>query len=183
MVKTLIVWHQIHLTSYIMFFILLYQSFVPTLKWSLNIKGDSYMTSRFFCLAAENVWVEVTSMNDSRFGCAVVAHQGKIYVSGGFGSDKNILSSSEVYDPGIDSIAHLKILLYWKCFDWESNLKTNWKKLKNVLYCSVTKLLYKLWFLNFQLQYAQGHQIDALFPVFFPLFLARKSIGWITRVP
>jgi hypothetical protein len=41
-------------------------------------------------------------MNDSRFGCAVVAHQGKIYVSGGFGSDKNILSSSEVYDPGKD---------------------------------------------------------------------------------
>ena len=47
-------------------------------------------------------------MNDSRFGCAVVAHQGKIYVSGGFGSDKNILSSSEVYDPGKDCIADLR---------------------------------------------------------------------------
>ena len=47
------------------------------------------------------MWVEVTPMNDSRFGCAVVAHQGKIFVSGGFGSDKNILSSAEVYDPGI----------------------------------------------------------------------------------
>ena len=47
-------------------------------------------------------------MNDSRFGCAVVAHQGKIYVSGGFGSDKNILSSSEVYDPGKDFIADLR---------------------------------------------------------------------------
>ena len=58
----------------------------------------NFLKVNFF--EGENVWVEVTSMNDSRFGCAVVAHQGKIYVSGGFGSDKNILSSSEVYDPG-----------------------------------------------------------------------------------
>jgi hypothetical protein len=63
----------------------------------------------FHSLAAENVWVEVTSMNDSRFGCAVVAHQGKIYVSGGFGSDKNILSSSEVYDPGKDSTLCIRV--------------------------------------------------------------------------
>jgi N-acetylneuraminic acid mutarotase len=38
-------------------------------------------------------------MNDSRFGCAAIAHQGKIYVSGGFGKDKNILNTSEMFDP------------------------------------------------------------------------------------
>lgn len=36
------------------------------------------------------------------FGCAVVAHQGRIYVGGGFGEDKAILSSVESYDPDTD---------------------------------------------------------------------------------
>ena len=38
-------------------------------------------------------------MLEPRFGCSVVAHQGKIYVSGGYGHDKAILSSTECYDP------------------------------------------------------------------------------------
>ena len=39
-----------------------------------------------------------------RFGCAVVAHQGKIYVGGGFGQDKAILCSVETYDPDTDKV-------------------------------------------------------------------------------
>ncbi len=41
-------------------------------------------------------------MNEVRFGCAVAVHQGRIYVSGGFGVDKSILNSTEVYDPEMD---------------------------------------------------------------------------------
>jgi N-acetylneuraminic acid mutarotase len=41
-------------------------------------------------------------MHESRFGSAVVAYQGKMYVSGGFGVGKSILSSTEVYDPEED---------------------------------------------------------------------------------
>ena len=41
--------------------------FLPALKRS------SLLT--LFSLTGENVWIEVTPMNDSRFGCAVVAHQ------------------------------------------------------------------------------------------------------------
>ncbi len=47
----------------------------------------------------EDEWTEVAPMNEARFGCAVVSYQGRIYVSGGFGRDKAILSSAEVYDP------------------------------------------------------------------------------------
>ena len=43
-------------------------------------------------------------MHESRFGCAVVAHLGKIYVGGGFGQDKAILSSVECYDPDTDKV-------------------------------------------------------------------------------
>ena len=49
-----------------------------------------------------NKWTSVSSMHESRFGCAVVSHQGRIYVSGGFGQDKAILSSVESYDPETD---------------------------------------------------------------------------------
>jgi len=49
-----------------------------------------------------DVWTEVASMNEARFGCAVAAYQGKIYVTGGFGASKAILSSQEVYDPETD---------------------------------------------------------------------------------
>lgn len=52
-------------------------------------------------LPAEDAWVEVAPMNESRFGCAVAAYQGKIFVTGGFGSEKNILSTSEVFDPEV----------------------------------------------------------------------------------
>jgi len=54
-----------------------------------------------------NCWTAVASMHESRFGCAVVAHQGKIYVSGGFGQDKAILSSVESYDPETDKWSKL----------------------------------------------------------------------------
>lgn len=46
-----------------------------------------------------NAWSRVAPMHEARFGCAVVAHQGKIYVSGGFGQDKAILSSVECFTP------------------------------------------------------------------------------------
>jgi len=58
-----------------------------------------------------NEWTSVESMHESRFGCAVVAHQGKIYVSGGFGQDKAILCSVEAYDPEVDKwtkLPHMK---------------------------------------------------------------------------
>jgi N-acetylneuraminic acid mutarotase len=68
-----------------------------------------------------NEWQPVAGMHESRFGCAVVAHQGKIYVSGGFGQDKvvfflivfvqAILSSVESYDPETDKwtkLVHMK---------------------------------------------------------------------------
>ena len=42
-----------------------------------------------------------------RFGCAVVAHQGRIYVGGGFGQDKAILCSVECYDPDTDKVCYL----------------------------------------------------------------------------
>ena len=41
-------------------------------------------------------------MKEARFGSAVVAYQGKMYVSGGFGVGKSILHSTEVYDPVTD---------------------------------------------------------------------------------
>ena len=41
-------------------------------------------------------------MDEARFGSAVVAYQGKMYVSGGFGVGKTILKSTEVYDPIMD---------------------------------------------------------------------------------
>jgi hypothetical protein len=50
-------------------------------------------------ISVDDTWEEIAPMNDSRFGCAVVTHQGKIFVAGGFGNDKNILSTSEMFDP------------------------------------------------------------------------------------
>lgn len=50
----------------------------------------------------QNKWIEVASMNEARFGCAVVAYQGKVYATGGFGVGKAILSSQECYDPDTD---------------------------------------------------------------------------------
>ena len=41
-------------------------------------------------------------MLEPRFGCSVVARQGKIYVSGGYGYDKAILATTECYDPAAD---------------------------------------------------------------------------------
>ena len=41
-------------------------------------------------------------MLEPRFGCAVVSHQGKIYVSGGFGVNKSILNTVECYEPEKD---------------------------------------------------------------------------------
>jgi N-acetylneuraminic acid mutarotase len=52
--------------------------------------------------ARTDTWTNIAPMHESRFGCAVVSHQGKIYVSGGFGQDKAILSSVECYDPETD---------------------------------------------------------------------------------
>ena len=37
----------------------------------------------------------------------MVAHQGRIYVGGGFGQDKAILCSVECYDPDTDKVGHL----------------------------------------------------------------------------
>lgn len=54
-----------------------------------------------------NKWTSVASMYESRFGCAVVAHQGRIYVSGGFGQDKAILSTVECYDPVLNKWSKL----------------------------------------------------------------------------
>ena len=45
----------------------------------------------------------------SRFGCAVVAHQGRIYVGGGFGQDKAILCSVESYDPDTDKVSQSSV--------------------------------------------------------------------------
>lgn len=41
-------------------------------------------------------------MNVARFGAACVAYKGKLYVCGGFGVGKSILSSAECYDPDTD---------------------------------------------------------------------------------
>ena len=45
-------------------------------------------------------------MHEARFGCAVVAHQGRIYVGGGFGQEKAI-SSLLIYDPDTDDYGNL----------------------------------------------------------------------------
>jgi hypothetical protein len=50
-------------------------------------------------------------MHESRFGCAVVAHHGRIFVSGGFGQDKAILSTLESYDPDTDRWSRLRGVL------------------------------------------------------------------------
>jgi hypothetical protein len=54
-----------------------------------------------------NTWKAVASMHESRFGCAVVAHHRRIFVSGGFGQDKAILSTLESYDPDTDRWSRL----------------------------------------------------------------------------
>ena len=54
------------------------------------------------------------NMYDLRFGCAVVAHQGRIYVGGGFGEDKAILCSVECYDPDTDKVGQDKEQLVYK---------------------------------------------------------------------
>ena len=41
----------------------------------------------------------------------MVAHQGRIYVGGGFGQDKAILCSVECYDPDTDKVCYL--LPHW----------------------------------------------------------------------
>ena len=46
-------------------------------------------------------------MTEARFGSAVVAYQGKMYVSGGFGVGKSILRSTEVYDPAKDKFTRV----------------------------------------------------------------------------
>ena len=48
----------------------------------------------------------------------MVAHQGRIYVGGGFGQDKAILCSVESYDPDTDKVSRLAarrnvIILNW----------------------------------------------------------------------
>ena len=59
-----------------------------------------------------NKWTAAEPMHESRFGCAVVAHLGKIYVGGGFGQDKAILSSVECYDPDTDKVMHIAIFIF-----------------------------------------------------------------------
>ncbi|XP_059085946.1 LOW QUALITY PROTEIN: kelch-like protein diablo [Tigriopus californicus] len=61
--------------------------------WGSPLKS----VERYF--PATDEWQEVAHMNEARFGAAVVSYQGKVYVSGGFGTCKSILSSTEVYDP------------------------------------------------------------------------------------
>lgn len=61
--------------------------------WGSPLKS----VERYF--PATDEWQEVAPMNEARFGAAVVSYQGKIYVSGGFGTCKSILSSTEIYDP------------------------------------------------------------------------------------
>ena len=53
----------------------------------------------------------MSPMNEARFGSAVVAYQGKMYVSGGFGMGKSILNSTEVYDPATDKWTKVWILM------------------------------------------------------------------------
>lgn len=64
--------------------------------WGSPLKS----VERYF--PATDEWTEMAQMNEARFGCAVVAYQGRIYVSGGFGKDKCILGSTEVYDPDLN---------------------------------------------------------------------------------
>ena len=61
--------------------------------WGAPLKS----VERYF--PATDEWTPVAPMNEARFGSAVTAYQGKIYVSGGFGVGKSILSSTECYDP------------------------------------------------------------------------------------
>ncbi len=54
---------------------------------------------------ATDEWAEVAPMTTPRFGCSCVAYQGRIYVSGGFGTGKRgreVLETVEVYDPERD---------------------------------------------------------------------------------
>ena len=53
-----------------------------------------YFLSHLRYFPATDEWQDVSPMNEARFGSAVVAHQGKMYVSGGFGVGKSILSST-----------------------------------------------------------------------------------------
>ena len=74
-------------------------------------------------------------MHEARFGCAVVAHQGRIYVGGGFGQDKAILCTVESYDPDTDKVrlwscCHELILFFAvdKVAAHEENMRVCWRR-------------------------------------------------------
>ena len=57
----------------------------------------------------------------------MVAHQGRIYVGGGFGEDKAILCSVESYDPDTDKVSlspHMAIFFRKQTFSKFSTLKS-----------------------------------------------------------
>jgi len=66
-----------------------------------GIWGAPLSTVERYC-PKKNEWKTVASMNEPRFGCAIVSYQGNIYVSGGFGVNKSILNTVEYYEPDTD---------------------------------------------------------------------------------
>ena len=73
------------------------------------------------------------SSSFDRFGCAVVAHQGRIYVSGGFGQDKVNFPSHDYPDQSI--LNHLDvqaILSSVECYDPETDKWTKLVHMKKV---------------------------------------------------
>ena len=79
----------------------------------------------------------------------MVAHQGRIYVGGGFGQDKAILCSVESYDPDTDKVKskNLYKIVYQKSLSKKSEskiqgqnfmMKSNWKSVFLISFCSTS---------------------------------------------
>ena len=53
-------------------------------------------------------WHDVTSLKTPRSGACAVVFMGQIFVMGGGSGSRKILSSCEIYDPGVDKWFHGK---------------------------------------------------------------------------
>ena len=87
---------------------------------SVILRLGTYIPIIFFSVERycprTNTWTAAEPMHEARFGCAVVAHQGRIYVGGGFGQDKAILCTVESYDPDTDKVMITMLMSPIMCF-------------------------------------------------------------------
>jgi len=81
---------------------------LPFYSWNSSLK-------HFLCNCS---WSKLSSMNVARYDFACAEVNGKVYAAGGYGTDRDSLSSVEMYDPETDRWTLIESLRRprWGCF-------------------------------------------------------------------